>query len=277
MPLYLTRSVMAVVFAAAFSLVCLSGCKKKPKPTEPDAPPTQNPNPTPNPGGNTSNRDPMAPRSPVFSSTTEAPMRLAAENNLKVILLGLHNFHDTQQSLPGGYADKNGKPGLSWRVALLPFIEQEGLFKQFKLDEPWDSENNKKLIDKMPAVYAPPRTPTNGYTFYRGFTGPNTWLPPQQQPARSGELLRGVRLTNITDGTSNTFLVAEAYDPVIWTKPDELVFAPNSVPRLGGVFQSGFVVGFADGSVRFLPNSVSQKTLANAIQINDGNIVDFDN
>ena len=129
----------------------------------------------------------------------------------------------------------------------------------------------------MPPQFAPPRTNTNGYTFYRGFSGPNTWLPPQQQPARPGQPLRGVRFTDFLDGTSNTIVVAEAYEPVIWTKPDEMAFAPNSLPKLGGVFASGFHVGMADGSVRFMRNGVPARTLANAIQLNDGNIVDLDN
>jgi hypothetical protein len=275
MSLRLTRPAMVVVFAAAFSLVCLPACGKKPKSTEPDSSPSPGGPPPGLSGGTAGTRDAMAPRSPVFSSTTEAPMRAATENNLKIIGLALHSYHDTNGALPGGFADKTGKPGLSWRVAILPFIEQGALYKQFKLDEPWDSEANKKLIPMMPKDYAPPHTNTNGYTFYRGFTGPNTWLPPQQ-PTQPGQALRGVRITDMTDGTSNTIMVAEAYDPVIWTKPDELQFVPNSLPKLGGVFSNGFMALMADGSVKFFRGTISPKTLANLIQINDGNIVNAD-
>jgi prepilin-type processing-associated H-X9-DG protein len=273
------RPATAAALAVALGLACLPACKKKARPTEPDTP-----NPAPNTGGpppgpgpsTAGGRDPAAPPSPVFRSAAEAPMRAAARNDLMQIMLALHSFHDTNNGLPAGFADKTGKPGLSWRVAVLPFLEQPGLFQQFKLDEPWDSEHNKALIGKMPAVFAPPRTSTNGYTFYRGFSGPNTWLPPLQQSARPGQALLGVRLTNITDGTSNTILVAEAYEPVIWTKPEEVAFDPNNPPKLGGVFSSGFNVGMADGSVRFLRNGISPKTLAAAIGINDGNIVNLD-
>ena len=195
--------------------------------------------------------------------------------NFKQILIAMHSFADANGGFPGGYADKTGKPGLSWRVALLPYIEQTALYKQFKLDEPWDSPHNKTLISSMPAVYSPPRQSTNGYTFYRGFTGPNTWLPPQQN-ARPGQLLLGVKMIQITDGTSNTILVAEAYDPVIWTRPDELPFTQGTPPRLGGVFSGGFHVGMADGSVKFLRTGIDAKTLANAIQINDGKNVNLD-
>jgi hypothetical protein len=275
MSLRLTRPAIVVVFAAAFSLVCLPACGKKPTPTDRESPPPPGGAPPGPSGGTAGTRDPMAPRSPVFSSTTEAPMRAATEGNLKQIGFALHAYHDANGALPGGFADKTGKPGLSWRVAILPYIEQNNLYQQFKFDEPWDSEANKKLIPMMPKVYAPPRTDTNGYTFYRGFTGTGTWLP-QQQAVRPGQAIHGVRITDFTDGTSNTIMVAEAYDPVIWTKPDELVFAPNSLPKLGGVFSSGFTALMADGSVKFFRGTISPKTLANLIQINDGNIVNVD-
>jgi hypothetical protein len=261
----------------ALGLAAVPACKKS-KPTTTDTP-NQNPNPGPGgpPGPGTSQRDPGAPRSPVFSTISEAPMRAVTQSNLSQIGLAMHSFNDTYGALPAGYADKTGKPGLSWRVALLPFIEQDDLFRQFKLDEPWDSDNNKRLIAQMPAVYAPPKTNTNGYTFLRGFTGPNTWLPPQQQTGRPHQPLLGVKLTAIPDGASNTILVAEAYDPVIWTKPDELEFVPNQVPKLGGVFASGFHVLKADATVKFVRNGIDPKVLASAIQTNDGGIVNLDN
>jgi hypothetical protein len=203
-------------------------------------------------------------------------MSLSSQNNLKQIILAMHNFNATFGGLPAGYADKTGKPGLSWRVALLPFLEHEALYRQFKLDEPWDSAHNKQFILQMPPLYAPAqKTNTNGYTFYRGFTGPNTWLTPQRQ-GRPGQELLGVRLEHIPDGTSNTILVAEAYDPVIWTKPDELEFAPGKVPPLGGVYAGGFYVGMADGQVKFVRKGIDPKTLASAIDIRDGGVVRLD-
>ncbi len=282
MPLHLTRSVTTVALALSVGLVTLPACKKN-KPTTPDSStPAPNPGPspvTPGSGWNTGDSHSQAPQTPVFR--TQNPLtrtvRGAAEQHMKQILLGMHNFENAYGAFPAGYADKTGKPGLSWRVAILPFIEQEALFRQFKLDEPWDSENNKKLIDKMPKMFAPPNTSTNGYTFARGFTGPNTWLPPQQQAGTPGQALLGARMIDIRDGTSNTILVADAGHAVIWTKPDEMLFAPNNVPKLGGVFESGITVGMADGSTRFLPSNISPQKLALAIQINDGQILDLDN
>lgn len=282
----LTRPATVAALALAVGLLALPACKKKAPPPIPDTPA-----PTPNPGGptppnpNTPNTPsasgyvpPPAPRGPIFKTQDPrtATLRAAAEKNMKEIVLALQNFESAYAALPAGYADKTGKLGLSWRVALLPFIEQDNLFKQFKLDEPWDSENNRKLIPLMPKQFAPPNESTNGYTFTRGFTGPNTWLPPLQQPARPGQLVFGVKILQISDGTSNTALVADAGDAVIWTKPDEMVFAQNSVPKLGGVFESGTIVGLADASVRLVRKNADPGLWPKLIQINDGNIVQFD-
>lgn len=274
MPVHLTRPAAAVALALSVGLLALPACKKKRAPTAAEPPaPSGGPNA---PAPNSTARAWDAPARPVFASAFEAPMRVAAENNVKQILSAMHSYHDQHGTLPGGYADATGKPGLSWRVAILPYLEHGPLFKQFKLDEPWDSEANKKLIAQMPATFAPPRAQTNGYTFLRGFSGPHTWLPPARGPVKPGQPLAGVGLTQFPDGASNTIVVAEAYDPVIWTKPDELAFTPGTAPKLGGVFSSGAVVGLADGSARFLRNGTDPKTLANAIQTDDGNVANLD-
>jgi hypothetical protein len=143
------------------------------------------------------------------------PEQLAdSSTNLKQIVLGFHNYNDTYGVLPTNQLSKDQKPLLSWRVQILPFIEEDNLYKQFKLDEPWDSENNKKLIEKMPMLYAPVRGKVEpGMTFYQTFTGKHGWMK------------AGANIPNaFPDGTSNTFICAEAAKPVIWTKPDDMVF-----------------------------------------------------
>ncbi|HEY3787661.1 MAG TPA: DUF1559 domain-containing protein, partial [Urbifossiella sp.] len=134
--------------------------------------------------------------------------------NLKRIALGFHNFDSVEGGLPAGYFDSTGKLGLSWRVAILPYIEQKALFDQFKLNEPWDSEHNKKLIPRMPRDFAAPNgNSPAGYTFYRTFTGPNTPFPPQQN-GTAGKVAKGLGLVKFTDGTSNTAMIVEAAEAV---------------------------------------------------------------
>jgi prepilin-type processing-associated H-X9-DG protein len=264
----------AVVVVFSIGLVCLPACGKTTN-TEPDSAPSPGPNPNPNPNpGTSTGRDPLAPSSPVFHFDDRAT-REKAVKNLKDIGFALHNSHDATGALPGGYADKTGKPGLSWRVAILPYIEQEALWRQFKLNEPWDSPANKPLVAKMPKTFASDTLTTHGYTFYRGFSGPNTWLPPVK--GTPGQPLSGLNLPQFTDGVLNTIIVAEAYDPVIWTKPDELELSPKGPPpKLGGVYSGGMHVLFGDGSVRYLRKEIDQKTLRDLIQVNDGNVINID-
>src|SRR5262249_22742124 len=78
-------------------------------------------------------------------------------NNLKQIGIAMHGYHDVNKSLPPQWSvGKDNKPLLSWRVHILPYVEEGALHKEFHLDEPWDSEHNKKLISKMPKIYSSP-------------------------------------------------------------------------------------------------------------------------
>ena len=200
-----------------------------------------------------------------------------ATSDLKQIAIAMHSYHDTYGTFPpAAICDTTGKPLLSWRVAILPFIEQNPLYNQFKLDEPWDGPNNSKLLSQMPKIYALPCDSTTppGHTCYRVFVGNGAAFdPPPPTKLVDGFLLtKGVAKDDFPDGTANTILVVEALVAVPWTKPDELPYDPNGpLPALGGHFRSGFLVALADGSVRLISNDVSQATLRNAITRNDGN------
>jgi hypothetical protein len=213
---------------------------------------------------------------PAVQKVREAAGRSKSANNLKQIGLGFYNYHDTMgffplagMPAPKDVANPNAKPLLSWRVHLLPFIEQQALYSQFKLDEPWDSPNNKPLIEKMPALYATPRAEAPpGQTYYKVFVG-----DPKVTPSPIFVPGRRTRVVDITDGTSNTILAVEGGDPVIWTKPDDIVYDPKkplpnlALPGAG----DGINVLIGDGSVRYINlKAISEKTLRNAITRDDG-------
>ena len=186
-------------------------------------------------------KDKSAPLGPITQEQVEESV-----NNLKQIGLALHNYNDTNGVLPTNQLSADKKPLLSWRVQILPYIEQDHLFRQFNLGEPWDSDHNKKLIEKMPKLFAPPRGKAEpGQTFYQAFTGKRGWLKPQALIPAS-----------FPDGTSNTLAIAEAGTAVIWTKPDDLVFDGKDIPALGGMFDGKFHAVRMDGSVaRFRKNA----------------------
>jgi RNA polymerase sigma factor (sigma-70 family) len=169
---------------------------------------------------------------------------------------------------PGAISDKTGKPLLSWRVAILPWLEQDNLYKQFKLDEPWDSAHNKKLLDQMPAVYAPPgpRDKDKYRTYYQAIVGQGAAWEPRGQ----------MNWASFTDGTSNTILVVEAATPVPWTKPEDLPFvADQALPKFGGVFDGDFHALFADGRVHLISRRADEDQLRAAITAAGGEPVDF--
>jgi prepilin-type processing-associated H-X9-DG protein len=200
----------------------------------------------------------------------EASSRSQSVNNLKQIGLAMHNYHDTFGTFPAAAIySKDGKPLLSWRVAILPFIEQDALYKKFKLDEPWDSPHNKKLLAQMPRVYASPdeKAVKAHATYYQGFHGPGAFFDGK----------RGIRIASITDGTSNTLMIVEAGKAVPWSKPEDLPYDPKKpVPKLGGVFPSGFNAVFCDGSVRHISKSIKEKVLRLLITRDDGEVIPMD-
>jgi hypothetical protein len=206
--------------------------------------------------------------------------RAVSSNNLKQIALALHGHHDAYKMMPPqAICDANGKPLLSWRVAILPFIEQQPLYQQFRLDEPWDSEHNIKLLDKMPEIYAPPgiKTKEPNTTFYQGFVGPNTAfeLRPNGGAKPFGAI--GLRMVEFPDGTSNVWLVAEAAEPVPWSKPADMKYEPKGpLPKLGGLFSGGFHVAFADGWVRYYPRPLADETMHIVITRNNGMVRPFE-
>ena len=209
---------------------------------------------------------------PATQSAREAARRAQCVNNLKQIGLAMHNYHSANNVFPmQAITDKDGKPLLSWRVAILPYLEQNELYNKFKLDEPWDSPNNKPLIKEMPQVYLCPsrRNPEPGTTTYRVFVGKGALF-------EEGE---GTGFQNVTDGTSNTIMIVESKDAVPWTKPDDLKFDMEAKPSLYGAASphpGGFNAAFADGSVRFIKNSVSVQVFKALITRASGEVVSSD-
>jgi hypothetical protein len=211
----------------------------------------------------------VAPREKEPAAEPTAKELKAAIDNLKEIGVAFHTHgSDHGDKWADDLTDKDGRPLLSWRVALLPYLEQEQLYKEFKLDEPWDSAHNKKLVDKMPKVYAPVRVKAKaGETFLQRFVG---------KGALFNEKGSTYTIPTIPDGTSNTALVAEAGDPVIWTRPADLPFNKEGpLPKLGGPFGGQFHVLFCDASVHRIRKDYDPAELKKIIIPDDGELIDL--
>jgi type II secretory pathway pseudopilin PulG len=211
---------------------------------------------------------------PATRTAGEAARRMECTNNLKQLALALQNYEITYGSLPPAYlAAADGTPMHSWRVLLLPFIEQQALYEKYRFDEPWDGPNNRHLAKQMPSVYRcpsfnyePESAQSEGdqwYTQYVVISDYNSSFPP------SGV----VSTSKIQDGASNTLLVAElSSECVPWMAPrdiDVAGFARMYRVRSKGTKQheGGLHIALGDGSVIFLSESTESATLEGLITV----------
>lgn len=214
----------------------------------------------------------------------EQGRRARSAANLRQIARALFDYAvERRHLLPAALCErKTGQPLLSWRVALLPYIGQESLYKQFHLDESWDSDHNKKLLDRMPPAYAAPGTEPGSAatTRYRGFiAAPDSpvrtaWaiLPAKESPFG---VWGGRFPDSVADGSSNTFAVVEAAEAVPWTRPGEMAYDPKKpLPRLGGLFADGFHAGLMDGAVLFFSSQIDEAILRAYVTANGREPVD---
>jgi len=202
--------------------------------------------------------------------------RTRSRENLERLALAILQYERAHGSLPpSAIRDGSGAPLLSWRVAILPFLGEQNLFREFKLDERWDSPSNLSLLARMPAVYCSPGPNRGGQheTFYQVLVGPGTAF---ERP--------GLKLTeDFPDGPAETILIVEAAESVPWTKPVDVVFddAPL-LPRLGGrtrnsyMFDRGYFqanIVMADGSSHGITPAVKEYYLRAAATRNGAEVL----
>ena len=200
---------------------------------------------------------------PAISAANSASRRYQSVNNLKQIGLAFHNYHAANNRFPAPvlYGGASGKVPYSWRIAILPYLDQSDLYKRYNFDEPWDGPTNRKLLELMPSVYSYPNpdgSPARGPdTAYFVFSGDGTALSPSANaqggaPGAPGGGAGGVTnippgnrqeslrpgLMDFIDGTSNTILAVEANRGIPWTKPEDIPFDPHGAVARTGRFDS---------------------------------------
>ena len=175
----------------------------------------------------------------------------AGDRNLEKVAKAMLTVAGNSGSYPPqALRTKDGRPGLSWRVAVLPQLGRDDLYKRFKLDEPWDSPTNKALLGEMPEAFRSGGEGTGSETRFQVFVGGGALF----------EQERAVSTAQVPDGPANTLLVVEAGQAVPWTKPDDLLFFPKQVlPGLGKPGQDYFLGATADGKVRRFPLTFTQE------------------
>jgi hypothetical protein len=198
--------------------------------------------------------------------------RTNASNHLKHIVHALHDYESEHGGLPpAATCDADGKPLLSWRVAILPYLDEGQLHKRFQLDEAWDGPNNRQLLARMPQVYDLPGINKNHdiRTYFRVYVGGGAAFNVIPAP--------GPCLCEFADGTGQTLLVVAAEDAVEWTKPDELTYDPKRPPPRPGYHfgdHQHALVSFADGTIRELSCETDEVTLHALITRSGGETIE---
>ena len=208
----------------------------------------------------------------ITGATGAGPANARTQNNMKQIGIAMHSYHDVNGTYPStAILGKKGKPLLSWRVQVLPYVEQAALYQMIKLDEPWDSVHNKKVFDDnpMPKVFEVAGTskPSDKNTHMQVFRGNGAMF----------DLVKGARFTEFADGTTNTIMVVTAKTAVPWMKPDDMEFDPKADPREMLLYVGGRTnVCFADGSARSLKRATTVENMRGLITKSGGEVVNID-
>lgn len=191
----------------------------------------------------------------ALMATRKAADRSQSANNLKQIALAFHMFESANRKFPHSTKspDPSHKHPVSWRVMILPFMEQKALYNLYRFDEPWDGPNNSKLLSMVPIQYRHPESPAGSTnTPYLAITGEEAMFQPSKETLPS----------DVRDGLANTIMVVESKSTIPWTKPDDLAYASDKpLPFVGGFFDEGFQAAFGDGSVRFISKTIAESVL----------------
>lgn len=214
----------------------------------------------------------------TYTKFREAANEMLSSSNLRQCVLAMHNYHSDYKQLPPVFStSKEGKPLLSWRVLMLPYLEHGELYKKFKLDEPWDSPHNLAVLENnpMPQVFELPGWREAGWregdskkTYYRAFYS-------KPEAIKAAGLTYGSLITLGTiadqDGTANTAVLIEG-SPVFWTKPEDIEYHQDKpLPEVVSFWRAKTVqLAMFDGSIRTIQQAITQEELKALVTRNGG-------
>ncbi len=200
---------------------------------------------------------------PAVTKVREAAARMSEMNNMKQVSLGALNHAAGNNQLPPA----EGR--VSWRVHILPYVEQDNVYRQFNLNQAWNEGQNQQIASVLIKTYVSPLDePGTTQTHYRTFTGPDTIYDPK--------LMKGAVFPSyIIDGTSNTIFAVDTTEMIPWPQPKEIPFTPNgSFPELGHAKRAQGLAALCDGSVKaFEKKAMNANLLRSLVTANGGEAV----
>ena len=205
----------------------------------------------------------------IIESERKRQRSMLPQNRLREIALAMANYYSTYGTFPPPYTvDKNGKPLHSWRVLILPFLEEGNLYQRIRLNEPWDSEYNKQFHNQMPAVYhntAYPGSDKKGETNFCTVVGPDTFGQADG---------KGRKTSEIKNGPSHTIMLVERQTPICWMAPidieqEKAYLGINQDPAgIGGKTSGGVFAVYANAAVKFVEQTTPLEQLKASLTIN---------
>jgi hypothetical protein len=180
-----------------------------------------------------------------------------SHDNLMQIGGAMFKYYEANEHFPPAIYSKDGKPLLSWRVAILPYLGLNNLYEEFHLDEPWDSPHNIKLSAIAVAVYLPTNSKSNMTPDKKSFI---TQYVVPVGPGTVFEGKEGMSKKEINGGRTILALEVDEDGAVIWTKPDDLPYDPQT-PNKGLSKKYGFYALYVNGRVEPVQSSTAADEL----------------
>ncbi len=183
----------------------------------------------------------------VAGEIRKAAAKTQGMNNQRQLGLALLNYESAYGHFPEAVIRHESGQVHSWRVAILPFLEQGELYKKYRFSEPWNSEHNLAVTKIMPETYKHPLSESETNTNYFAVVGPETLFAEGKK----------MKFDDVTDASHNTVLVVEALRDCHWAKPEDISFDEAArVETLGGLNENTFTVTRVDSSTHQLPNEI---------------------
>ena len=212
---------------------------------------------------------------PMIQAQRNVAIQMTSSNNMRQIGLAILNYESAYQGFPPPVLVSESGHKYSWRIAILQFLDQDGIYDNYRFNEEWNSEFNSELTRNMPAVFRHPNAKLDSTSSsYFVVTGKKTVFPDLSANANGKPHSKGVGFRQISDGSSNTVMLVESNKASHWAEPVDIAFRETGLKKeFGGLSPNGMNVVFCDGSTRFLDKSISEKLLVQLLTRSGGEIV----